>query len=360
MQITEYFSGIQDPRREQGRLHNISTVFGLTILAVICGITCWEQISLFGRLRRKELCQVLDFSNGIPSHDTLERVFSAINPDAFHSCFIAWTQSLYKAKGLVSFDGKALRNSFGKNKEAIYLVNAWANDNKLVLGQFRTSGKGHEIAGIKGLLEVLDLKGSIVSIDAIGCQKDIVEKITEKEADYILAVKDNQEKLRSDITSSFSIIKPASVHETTEKNNGRIEKRKCSVITNLKMIEKKQDWKKLQSIVQIETIRIAGEAKQEQVRYYISSLIEQADTFNKYIRSHWGIENSLHWMLDVIFNEDKSRKRKGYSAQNFSMVKKMALNLLNKEKKSNLSTTHKRLRANYDMEYLKTLINSGA
>lgn len=360
MQITEYFSGIQDPRREQGQLHSLSTVFGLTILAVICGITSWEQISLFGRLRRKELCQVLDFSNGIPSHDTLERVFSAINPDGFHSCFIAWTQSLYKVKGLVSFDGKTLRNSFGKNKEALYLVNAWANENKLVLGQFKTSGKGHEIAGIKGLLEVLDLKGSIVSIDAIGCQKDIAEKITEKDADYILAVKDNQQKLRNDLTSSFAVMKPASVNETTEKNNGRVEKRRCSVITNLKMIEKKQDWKKLQSIVQIETTRIVGDAKQEQVRYYISSLIGQADTFNKYIRSHWGIENSLHWMLDVIFNEDKSRKRKGYSAQNFSMVKKMALNLLNQEKKSSLSTTHKRLRANYDIEYLKTLINSSA
>ena len=204
------------------------------------------------------------------------------------------------------------------------------------------------------------LKGSIISIDAIGCQKDIVEKIIEKEADYILAVKDNQEKLRNDITSSFAVIKATNIHEATEKNNGRIEKRKCSVITNLKMVEKKQDWKKLQSIVQIESTRMIGNTKQEQVRYYISSLNTSAEIFNRHIRSHWGIENSLHWVLDVNFNEDKSRKRKGYSAQNFSLVKKMAINLLNQEKESKLSPSHKRLRANYDIEYLKTLINSGA
>lgn len=362
MQITEYFSSIEDPRREQGLLHSLSSIFGLTILAVICGITSWEQISFFGRLRKRELEEILDFSNGIPSHDTIERVFSAIDPTAFHSCFIAWTQALYKSKGLISLDGKESRASFDRinNRQSLYLINAWASENRLVLGQFKVEGKGHEIAGIKNLLEILDIKDSIISIDAIGCQKDIAETIIDKKANYILAVKGNQEKLRNDITSSFTLLKPNSSHDAVEKNNGRMERRKCSVITNLKMIEKKNDWKQLQSIIQIESTRTIHGQQQEQIRYYISSLNVSAETFNQYIRAHWGIENSLHWVLDVNYQDDKSRKRKGHSAQNFALVKKIAINLINQEKKSGLPPSKKRMRATFDFQYLKSILNSDA
>jgi predicted transposase YbfD/YdcC len=363
MQINTYFRGIEDPRIDRKKLHRLDTIFSLTVIAVICGIKSWEQIAMFGRLRQKELSDIIDFSNGVPSHDTIERVYSMIKPDAFHACFVAWTQALSKNnKGLICIDGKVARNSYDKysNNEPLYLVNAWASENKLVLGQFKTQGKGHEIAGIKSLLEILDIKNSIISIDALGCQKEIVSLMVEKKADYIIAVKDNQERLREDITSSFTVIKPNSTDEKTEKNSGRVESRKCSVIRNLKMIEKKAEWKAIQSIVQIESKRFINQHEQTQTRYYISSLDKSAKEFNTLIRSHWGIENSLHWILDVNFDEDKSRKRKGYAAQNFSLTNKIAINLLNQEVKSKLSMTHKKLRANYDTAYLKTLLNFNA
>lgn len=363
MQIKNYFSTIEDPRIERSKEHSLDTIFSLTIIAVICGIKAWEQIAMFGKLRQKELSSIIDFTNGVPSHDTIERVFSLINPDAFHTCFVAWTSALYHAAHkLIAIDGKIARRSFdtAKNKQALYLVNAWASENKLVLGQFKTQGKGHEIAGIKELLSMLDIKDSIISIDAIGCQKEIVSLIIEKKADYIIAVKDNQEQLRNDITSSFSIIKPESTSEQVEKHNGRIDARKCSVISNLKMIEKKTEWTGIKSIVQIESKRMIADKEQTQTRYYISSLEKHADEFNKLIRSHWGIENSLHWILDMNFDEDKSRKRKGHSSQNFALVNKVAINLLNEEKETNLSMTHKKLKANYDIEYVKRLINFDA
>lgn len=363
MQINSYFESIEDPRIDRKKLHSLDTIFSLTIIAVLCGIKSWEQIAMFGRLRQKELSDIIDFTNGVPSHDTIERVYSLINPDAFHACFVSWTKALYKNnKGLIAIDGKVSRNSYDKynNVVPLYLVNAWASKNKLVLGQFKTVGKGHEIAGIKGLLEILDIKNSIVSIDAIGCQKEIVSQIVEKQADYIIAVKDNQERLRANITSSFTVIKPESGNEQTEKNSGRVESRKCSVMTNLKMIEKKIEWDGIKSIVQIESTRFINQQKQTETRYYISSLDKSAKEFNALIRSHWGIENSLHWVLDVNFDEDKSRKRKGYAAQNFSLTNKIAINLLNQDTISKLSMTHKKLRAAYDTPYLKTLLNFNA
>ena len=363
MQIKDYFNSIEDPRIERSKQHSLDTIFSLTIIAVICGIKAWEQIAMFGRLRQKELSSIIDFTNGVPSHDTIERVFSLINPDAFHACFVAWTRVLYDTgKKLIAFDGKIARRSFdtSKNKEALYLVNAWASENKLVLGQFKTQGKGHEIAGIKELLSMLDIKGSIISVDALGCQKEIASLIVEKQADYILAVKDNQEQLRNDITSSFSVIKANSVAEQIEKNNGRIDTRKCSVTNNLKMVDKKAEWAGIKSIIQIESKRRIADKEQTQVRYYISSLEKPAEEFNQLIRSHWGIENSLHWVLDMNFDEDKSRKRKGYSSQNFALVNKVSINLLNEEKETNLSMTHKRLKANYDIDYVKRLINFDA
>lgn len=358
MQINDYFKAIEDPRIDRHKLHSLDTIFSLTVVAVICGIKSWEQIEFFGKLRQKELSSLIDFSNGVPSHDTIERVYSLINPAAFHACFIAWTQALRHCKNdLIAIDGKVARKSYDThtNKEALYLVNAWACENKLVLGQFKTAGKGHEIAGIKNLIELLDIKGSIVSTDALGCQTEIASLIIDKQADYILAVKDNQEHLRKDITSSFAILKPAHTYEQTEKNSGRIESRKCCIITNLKMIETKEQWKEIKSIIQIETKRTVAGKEQEQTRYYISSLTKTAEEMNALIRSHWNVENNLHWILDVNFDEDKSRKRKGYTSENFALTNKIAINLLNKEQKSNLSMTHKKLRANYDLGYLKLL-----
>jgi predicted transposase YbfD/YdcC len=358
MQIHEYFGSIEDPRIERSKLHSLSTILGLTIVASLCGIKSWEQISSFGEFRQKELSAILDFSNGVPSHDTLERVYSMINPQYFLDCFMSWTQALNNCKGLIAIDGKVARSSYDTyhKKGAIYLVNAWANENKLVLGQYLVEGKGHEIEGIKQLLALLDIKGSIVTIDAIGCQKEIVSQIIEKEADYLIAVKDNQETLRENITSSFAVLRPCDQHTDLDKNGGRVEIRTCSVIDNLKMIENFDQWSGLKSIIQLESTRSIGKVTQTEVRYYISSLNTSAETFNKSIRGHWGIENSLHWQLDVSFNEDKSRKRKGFSAQNYSLTNKIAINLLNSEKKSKLPLVKKKLKANYDIGYIKELI----
>ena len=361
--MQNYFDKIEDPRIERSKLHSLTSILSLTVIATLCGIKSWEKIAMFGRLRQKELSELIDFSNGVPSHDTIERVYSLIHPDAFHSCFVAWTESLQmNNKGLIAIDGKVARNSYDRygNKESLYLVNAWASANKLVLGQFKTQGKGHEIEGIKSLLNILDIKNNVITIDAIGCQKEIVAQIVDNKADYIIATKDNQEQLRADITSSFSVIKPQSTDEQIEKNSGRVEKRKCSVIGNLKMIENKSDWKNIKSIVQIDAYRFMDNKEHIQTRYYISSLVKSAKEFNQLIRSHWGIENSLHWILDVSFDEDKSRKRKGYSAQNFSLTNKIAINLLNQETKSKLSLSNKKLRANYDLEYLRNLIKFDA
>lgn len=363
MQINDYFKTIEDPRIDRHKLHSLDTIFSLTVVAVICGIKSWEQIAFFGKLRQKELSTIIDFSNGVPSHDTIERVYSMINPAAFHACFITWTQALQHCKNdLIAIDGKVARKSYDTytNKEALYLVNAWACKNKLVLGQFKTAGKGHEIAGIKNLIEILDIKGSIVSTDALGCQTEIASLVIDKGADYILAVKDNQEHLRKDITSSFAILKSNDTFEQTEKNSGRIESRKCSIINNLKMIANKEQWKEIKSIIQIESKRTIAGQEQEQTRYYISSLNKTAEEMNALIRSHWNVENNLHWVLDVNFDEDKSRKRKGYSAENFALTNKIVINLLNKEQSCKLSMTHKRLRANYDSDYLKQLLNFNA
>jgi predicted transposase YbfD/YdcC len=360
MEINKYFGSIADPRINRRKLYSLDTIFGITIVASLCGIKSWEQISMFAKLRQSELSQIIDFSNGIPSHDTIERVYSMIQPEAFHACFVAWTNALCNTNNkLIAIDGKVARSSYDKykNEQPLYLVNAWASENKLVLAQYKTSGKGHEIAGIKELLAILDIKDSIISIDALGCQKDITEQIIDKKADYILAVKDNQELLRKDITSSFSVIKPSSVDEQIEKNSGRIDTRKCSIINDLKMISKCKEWKAIQAIVQIETTRFTHEKLQTETRYYITSLKKTAQEMNALIRSHWGIENSLHWILDVNFDEDKSRKRKGYSSENHALTNKIAINLLNNETQSKLSMTNKKLRANFDLNYLKSLLN---
>lgn len=364
MDIKKYFSSINDPRIERSKLHSLDAILGLTIIASLCGVSSWEHISAFGRERQEELSEMIDFTNGVPSHDTLERVFSVINPKEFHTCFVLWTQSLSKVdKMLIAIDGKVAKNSYDddKNIEPLYLVNAWASEKRLVLGQVKTKGKGHEIAGVKEMLNILEIEGAIISTDALSCQKDITKIITDKKGDYILAVKDNQELLKKSIVSSFTILKPTEEDEQLEKNNGRVEIRKCSVLRNLKIVDNKnEEWSNLKSIIQIESYRALAKSSQVEIRYYISSLTLSAKEINKLIRSHWGIENSLHWVLDVNFGEDKSRKRKGYSSENYALINKIAINLLNNDRETKLSMTMKKLKAMCNIRYVKKLINFDA
>ena len=359
----DYFSKIDDHRIERTRYHLLEDIIFITIAAVICGAETWNDIENYGNSKKLWLILYLELPNGIPSHDTFNRFFAALDPDKFESCFLEWIKSVANLTDgeIVSIDGKTVRGSRGKGaKSAIHMVGAWANANQLSLGQVKVNDKSNEITAIPRLLEVLALKGCIVTIDAMGCQTAIVEKIVEKEADYIIAVKGNQGSLEQEIQDTILLEKPVSVWEDIDYGHGRIETRKCSVYTNLSHIEIPGRWKKLQCIVKVEANRHfkATGIDQNECRTYITSLNPNAEKIGRGIRAHWGIENSLHWTLDVAFNEDKSRKRIGNAAENFSIINRIALNLVKNEKSKKRSVKGKRLDAGWNNDYLIRILKN--
>jgi predicted transposase YbfD/YdcC len=275
--------------------------------------------------------------NGIPSKVTINRVFSAIDSEQFESCFIDWVNSISDlSKGqVIAIDGKTIRGakSHGK-KSPIHMVSAWACENNLVLGQVKTAEKSNEITAIPELLDILNVAGNTITIDAMGTQKEIAKKIIDKNADYILAVKANQPQLLAHIEDEFRFSKQSEIYTKHDLDHGRIETRTCSVITDFKLIEQNNQWKNLTSIIKIDSIREfknSDKVTEKSTRYYISSLHNDANEFQTKIRSHWAVENKLHWTLDVSFGEDASRKRAGNAAQNYSILLKIALNLLKNE-----------------------------
>jgi predicted transposase YbfD/YdcC len=351
---------MKDPRIERKKLHPLENIIFISIAAVLCGAETWEDLEDFGRAKFDWLSGILDMKNGVPSHDTFNRFFRALNPGEFERHFVVWAQSIIAKDDLteyVSIDGKTIRQaSKMSNSGGIHIVSAWANRNEVTLGQIRTSEKSNEITAIPLLLESLLLEGCIVSIDAMGCQKTIAKKIRKEKADYILAVKANHPQLYDEIESSFSLLKSESFEPPTEIDHGRIETRKYFLINNLKYISHADKWKDLKSIIKVESERIikkTGEIQTE-TRYFISSL-KETEKVSKGIRAHWGIENKLHWVLDVAMNEDKSTKREGYAAQNFSMVNKLALNLLRKEERQ-VSIRRKRKMAGWVNDYLWSIL----
>jgi predicted transposase YbfD/YdcC len=352
---------MKDHRMDRRKLHPLDNLVFITIAAVLCGAETWEEIEDFGYVKLDWLSGILDMKNGIPSHDTFNRFFAALDPVEFERHFTDWTQSIVNESDneFISIDGKTIRQaSKMSNNGSIHIVSAWASRNEMTLGQVKTAEKSNEITAIPKLIDALLLKGKIVSIDAMGCQKEIAEKLRENEADYILAVKENHPILYDDIKSSFSLLKSTEFFPPIEADHGRIETRKYYLINNLKYISQVDEWKDLDSIIMVESERLikkTGETQYEK-RYFISSLnhIEKAATG---IRCHWGIENKLHWVLDVVMNEDKSAKRKNYVAQNFSMVNKLALNLLRKEERK-ISIRRKRKIAGWDNDYLWKLLVS--
>jgi predicted transposase YbfD/YdcC len=356
-----YFKEVEDPRAEN-RSHLLEDLFTITLLAVICGCEDWEDISLYAECKVGFLKTFLKLPNGIPSPDTFERLFKKIDSNQFEKCFIKWVEHLCNQanKGLISIDGKTLRgcSNKGGSKSAIHMVSAWSNENQMVLGQFKVEAKTNEITAIPALLDLLDISGSIITIDAMGCQKDIALKIIDNGADYILALKGNQGSLKEEVENAFKQCPANSVNKTTEKDHGRIEIRECSIINDMDWIFESQNWKGLQSIIKIKSTRIIKDNTETETRFYISSLNIDAKEINPLVRGHWGIENSLHWVLDVIFNEDYCRKRTGNSAENFSIVRKMALNLVRKETSKKMSINKKRLKASLDDDYLIKLIAS--
>lgn len=363
--IMEHFGKIPDPRIARGKLHKLYDIIFITITAAICGADKWEDVEEFGEIRYDWLKTVLELPNGIPSHDTFNRVFSLINPKAFQQCFTEWVQSVAQVtKGqIINIDGKRLCNSGeGGSKSVIHMVGAWSSANNMVLAQEKVTDKSNEITAIPALLQMLSIEGCLVTIDAMGCQKDIAELIVDGGADYILAVKENQEFLHDDIKDAFNNEKTLPSNTTLDMGHGRIEKRTCSIIEDMDWVCKGADWKGLKTLIRIESERTqkATNETEKHTRYYISSKQGDAKFFNVAVREHWGIENKLHWILDVAFGEDKSTKRAGNAAENYSFVSKIALNLIQKRDDKRgvkkLSVSTKRKKAGWDKDYLLSVL----
>ena len=328
---------------------------------MLSGAESWNEIEGYGKAKHAWFKSFLTLPGGIPSHDTFNRVISALDPAELETGFVAWVSSIAKltAGEVVAIDGKALRGTREAGKATVvHMVSAWASANNLVLAQRKVDAKSNEITAIPKLLAALELSGTVVTIDAMGCQRAIAEKIVGKNADYILAVKENQGHLLEEIKDSFQMLAADAVQTEIDCAHGRVERRRCSVIADLSLIEKAREWSSLQGLVRIQSERYhkaAGKTERE-IRYYITSLKPDARRLNKAIRQHWGIENKLHWALDVSFGEDLDRKRQQNSAQNFSLLNRMALNLLRQDKSTKLGIKGKRLKAGWDNDYLLQLL----
>lgn len=359
------FSNLQDPRRQtKGNFsYSLNEVLFLTISAVISGMDNWISISNFGKTKQEWLRKFLPYSAGIPSHDILGDIFSKIDPLEFSNCFSAWINTLHEiTKGeVISIDGKTICNSDEKSigKKAIHVVSAYTSAYNLCLGQQAVDEKSNEITAIPLLLDLLFIKDAIITIDAMGCQKQIASKIIEKEANYVLMVKDNQKQLKEDIQLTFSEKIQLSTNTKNDLGHGRIETRTCYATNDLTLIRASSDWKSIKSLVKIESKRTDKRTGKTSVenRYYISSLPADAEHLNHVVRKHWGVENKLHWVLDVVFKEDLSLKKKGYSALNYNIISKIAINLLDKDTQSKKSKPIKRQTAAMDDDYREKLLN---
>jgi len=367
--LLDHFSGIEDPRADNSQ-HLLVEIMTIAICAAICGANNWVEVELFGQAKQDWFATFLELPNGIPSHDTFGRVFALIDGEQFQSCFLKWVQTASDlTEGqIVPIDGKKLRRSHDKanGKAAIHMVSAWATENRLVLGQIKVNDKSNEITAIPELLSLLELAGCIVTIDAMGCQTAIAARIVEKDADYVLAVKDNQENLHQDIQELFAYAAETAFADcdyakTINKGHGRLEIRQCWTLSDeeyFAYLRNRSAWAGLQTIAMVKSERRSGDESTIETRYFISSLSGQAKLLLKAVRQHWGIENGLHWKLDIAFREDDSRVRKGNGAQNFAVVRHIALNLLNQEKTAKCGIQAKRLKAGWDEKYLLNVLNS--
>ncbi len=369
--IRQYFSGLSDPRCRRGRRHQLDELVIIAILAVICCTDNWQEVAQWAQAKRKWLKTFLDLPHGIPSHDTFGRVFAALQPEAFEQCFLAWMRALAQVRPgeLIAIDGKTLRHSFDRasDKAAIHMISAWSSANGLVFGQLATQAKSNEITAIPKLLELLDLRGAVVSIDAMGCQKEIAHQIVENHGAYIFSLKGNQSTMHDEVAwwldqALGGQMRDARLdfHQYVTKGHGRLETRRVWCTEQVQWFADRQQWAGLRSLIAVDGERCWTDGRiEKERRYFISSLQgTDAQTFGRLIRSHWQVENSLHWSLDVSFNEDASRIRNGYGAENFSRLRRIALNLLRRETTAKVGIRIKRLRAGWDEDYLLKVLTS--
>ncbi len=360
----DFFKQVPDHRIERRKLHSVEEILLVTFCGVIAGCEGWDDLELFGKTKLNYLKQYLPFKNGAPSDDTLRRFFRALDPEKFEACFIQWVRSfqINLEKKIVAIDGKTSRCSFDGEDNAMHMISAFASEIGIVLGQLKVDGKSNEITAIPQLLDILDVEGATVTIDSMGCQSKIVEKIIEKKANYVLGLKGNQSTLHDDVELLFQK-KPAKTrfisNETIEKGHGRIEKRVCTVTEDIDWLRVEHaHWKDLRSVIEIESTRdIKGKVSIEK-RYYISSHHAQPDVVSNAVRQHWGVENKLHWVLDICFGDDQSRIRKGNAPRNMAVIKKTAINLLQIIKKERPRVSLKRMRklAGWDHGFLDTVL----
>lgn len=370
--LVDYFKNIPDPRVVRTREHKLIDILVIGVCCLICGGEGFSDMESFGKSKREWFDRFLELPNGIPSHDTFNRVFSAIDPQAFAECFILWTDSFRSHFNgeIIAMDGKALRHACNKDTPMTYIVSAWASENGLTLGQVKVEDKSNEITAIPELLRILDLAGCIVTIDAMGCQKKIAKEIIESDADYVLALKGNQGIAHEEIRSFFDDIVPADPSmpqppsldgadylETVDVDHGRIETRRYWISNDLDWFEDKEKWEGLQSVGMVESVREIGDERSYERRFFLASIDCDATLFAKACREHWGVENSLHWTLDVTFREDNSRARAGNAAENLAALRRLALNMLkNENSKKSLSIRRKRLMAGWDNSYLGKIL----
>ena len=364
--IMAYFARVTDPRKGQNVSHPLINIMTIAILAVLCGADGWVDVEQYGLAKKEWLSTFLDLKKGIPSHDTLGRVFSWIDPDQFQAKFIEWTQHICQKSGgeLVSFDGKKLRRSNNRShdKDGIWMVSAWMEDNRMVLGQQKVDEKSNEMTAIPKLLAQLDITGCVVTIDAIGTQTEIAKAIVEAKADYILAVKKNQKALFEDLSNLFEGFEldeyqgvDFDSYKQVNQSHDRTEIRHCWVVSHpdyLNYLRRMNRWMGLQTVVKLLTVRQSGGKTQITYRYFISSWKGTAKEFLGYIRGHWHIENGLHWVLDIAFREDESRIRNQHAPQNMAVLRHLALNLLKQNQSIKVGMAAKRKRAGWDNDFL--------
>ena len=368
--VVRHFGGLNDPRREQRRRHNLCDMIAIALCAVICGAESWEDVAEYGRQKEAWLKTFLRLPNGVPSHDTFNRLFRLLKPKPFQACFQRWMQGLVEATEgrVVAIDGKTLRHSFDRaaDKSALHMISAWAVANGVSLGQRAVDGKSNEITAVPELLKLLELEGAIVTYDAMGCQKEIAQAIRDEGADYLLAVKDNQPRLFEDVMASFVDAFEGERGEsyrlltTNDKGHGREERREYVVVGDLSKIRDRHLWPDLHSLAMVCSERTLDGKTATETRYDISSCTGSVRQIAGAIRGHWGIENSLHWSLDVTFGEDAHCLRKDHGPENMAMLRRAALSLVKQERVEKGSLRRKRLRAGWNNAYLERLLKCGS